>query len=73
MLAGPQSMPVFNNANITPEHKRDIIAYLEEQRKEAPGGLRLGSIGPVAEGLWAWILGMGLIVGFTVWVGSSSS
>lgn len=73
MLVGPQSMPVFNDANITPEGKRDIIAYLEEQRNGAPGGLALGTIGPVAEGLWAWILGMGLIVAFTVWIGARSS
>ena len=73
MLVGPQSMPVFNNANMTPEDKLDIIAFLDEQRNGAPGGLSLGSIGPVAEGLWAWILGMGLIVAFTVWIGVRSS
>ena len=73
MLVGPQSMPVFNNANITPTDKRDIISYLEQQRNGAPGGLSLGSIGPVAEGLWAWLLGMGLIVAFTVWIGVRSS
>lgn len=73
MLVGPQSMPVFNNANMTPEDKRDIIAFLAEQRDGAAGGLSLGTIGPVAEGLWAWLLGMGLIVGFTVWIGVRSS
>lgn len=73
MLVGPQSMPVFNDANLTPEDKRDIISYLSEQRNGAPGGLSLGSIGPVAEGLWAWLLGMGLIVAFTVWIGVRSS
>ncbi len=73
MLTGPQSMPVFNDANLTPEDKRDIIAFLEEQRGTAPGGMSLGSIGPVAEGLWAWLLGMGIIVGFTVWIGVRSS
>lgn len=73
MLTGPQSMPVFNDANLTPEDKRDIIAFLEEQRGTSPGGMSLGSIGPVAEGLWAWLLGMGIIVGFTVWIGVRSS
>lgn len=73
MLVGPQSMPVFNNANITPDDKRDIIAFLDEQRNGAAGGLSLGTIGPVAEGLWAWLLGMGLIVAFTVWIGVRSS
>ena len=73
MLVGPQSMPVFNNANITPKNKRDIIAYLDEQRGASAGGVSFGAIGPVAEGLWAWLLGMGLIVGFTVWIGVRSS
>lgn len=73
MLTGPQSMPVFNDANITPEGKRDIIAYLEAQRGGSPGGLGLGSIGPVSEGLWGWLLGIGLIIAITVWVGSRSS
>ena len=73
MLTGPQSMPVFNEANISPEDKRDIIAYLEAQREGSPGGLSLGAIGPVSEGLWAWLLGIGLIIGATVWVGARSS
>jgi ubiquinol-cytochrome c reductase cytochrome c subunit len=73
MLTGPQSMPVFNEANITPEGKRDIIAYLEEQRQPSPGGLKLGAIGPVAEGFWAWVVGIGLIIASTVWVGARSS
>jgi ubiquinol-cytochrome c reductase cytochrome c subunit len=73
MLTGPQSMPVFNDANITPDDKRDVIAYLEAQRDGSPGGLSLGSLGPVSEGLWGWLLGLGLIIGITVWVGARSS
>lgn len=73
MLTGPQSMPVFNDANISTEGKRDIIAFLEEQRNPSPGGLRLGAIGPVAEGFWAWLIGIGLIIASTVWVGARSS
>jgi len=73
MLVGPQSMPVFNNANLTPEAKRDVISYLEEQRQPSAGGLKLGAIGPVAEGFWAWMVGIGLIIASTVWVGARSS
>ena len=29
MVTGPQNMPVFNDLNITPEDKRDIITYLQ--------------------------------------------
>ena len=73
MLTGPQSMPVFNDANITPEHKRDVIAYIDAQSAGSPGGLSLGAIGPVSEGLWAWLVLLGLIIGATVWVGARSS
>lgn len=33
MVTGPQSMPVFNDANITTEAKQDVIAYLLAQRE----------------------------------------
>ncbi|SEI90013.1 cytochrome bc1 complex diheme cytochrome c subunit [Demequina mangrovi] len=73
MLTGPQSMPVFNDANITPEGKRNIIAYIEAQDAGSPGGLRLGAIGPVAEGMWGWLVALGLIIASTVWIGARSS
>lgn len=73
MLTGPQSMPVFNDANLTDEEKRDVIAYLMEQREPDPGGLSLGSLGPVSEGLWAFAVGMGLLIGIAVWIGARSS
>ena len=73
MVTGPQSMPVFNNANLTPDEKRDIIAFLEEQKAGSPGGADLGSVGPVVEGLWVWIIGMGALIGCAVWIGAKSS
>lgn len=73
MATGPQSMPVFNDANITPGEKRDIIAFLDSQREGSPGGLSLGSLGPVSEGVWAWIAGIGLLIGAAVWIGAKSS
>ncbi|WP_448072052.1 cytochrome bc1 complex diheme cytochrome c subunit [Georgenia yuyongxinii] len=73
MLTGPQSMPVFNEANISPEGKQDIIAYLMEQRGTSVGGITLGSLGPVAEGLWVWVIGIGGLIGLAVWIGAKSS
>ena len=75
MLTGPQSMPVFNDANITPEAKRDVIAYLMEQRGDLAGvgGANLGAVGPVSEGLWVWVVGMGALVAAAVWIGAKSS
>ncbi|QGQ19121.1 c-type cytochrome [Cellulomonas sp. JZ18] len=73
MVTGPQSMPVFNDATLTPDQKRDIIAFLELQGDGSPGGIDLGSLGPVSEGLWAWVVGMGLLIGAAVWIGARSS
>jgi ubiquinol-cytochrome c reductase cytochrome c subunit len=56
MLTGPEAMPVFNDGTLTPQNKRDIIAYVTEKRAETnPGGFSLGRIGPVTEGLVAFL------------------
>jgi quinol---cytochrome-c reductase cytochrome c subunit len=56
MLTGPEAMPVFNDTTITPQNKRDIIAYITEKRPETnPGGFSLGRTGPVNEGLVAFL------------------
>lgn len=74
MNTGPQSMPVFNDTNIDTQNKQDIIAYLKEiQTQPSPGGLRLGSMGPVSEGLFAWIFGLAILIGAAVWLGSKSA
>ena len=73
MLTGPQSMPVFNDANLSPQDKLDIIAFLEFQEQGSPGGTALGSVGPVAEGMWVWVVGMGLLIAISVWIGAKSS
>ncbi len=74
MVTGPQSMPVFSDTNISPEHKRDIITYLKYLEKNpSPGGLSLGDLGPVSEGLFAWIFGLGAIVALTVWITAKSN
>ncbi|HIY66293.1 MAG TPA: cytochrome c [Candidatus Agrococcus pullicola] len=71
MLTGPQNMPVFNDNNISPEEKRDVIAYLHYMDENpSAGGFSLGSLGPVSEGLFIWIFGLGSIVALTVWLTS---
>lgn len=74
MVTGPQSMPVFNNLNISPSDKRDIITYLKYlQSNPSPGGYDLGSLGPVSEGLFAWIFGLGAVVALTIWITAKSN
>ena len=69
MVTGPQSMPVFNDMNISPEAKADIITYLKYlDENPSPGGFDLGNLGPVSEGLFIWIFGLGGIVAVTIWI-----
>ncbi|GLY32835.1 cytochrome c [Kineosporia sp. NBRC 101731] len=74
MVTGPQSMPVFPDTTISPDEKTDVIAYLATIRETPnPGGMALGKLGPVSEGLVAWIVGLTLLIGFAVWLGAKSS
>ncbi|MDQ1058896.1 ubiquinol-cytochrome c reductase cytochrome c subunit [Arthrobacter globiformis] len=74
MATGPQNMPVFNDSNISPEGKRNIITFLKQiEANGSPGGADLGALGPVSEGLFVWIAGLGVIIAFTIWLTSRSS
>ncbi|WP_026818429.1 c-type cytochrome [Arthrobacter castelli] len=74
MITGPQNMPVFNDATISPQGKQDIIAFLNTiESTPSPGGADLGSLGPVSEGLFVWTAGLGVIIAFTIWLTSRSS
>ena len=69
MLTGPQQMPVFSDEVITPDDKRAMIAYIQRLREQPSyGGAAAGSLGPVSEGLVAWIGGIGALVLATVWI-----
>ena len=74
LLTGPQNMPNFSNGNLSPDEKRDVIAYLGSL-EELPnyGGFGLGGLGPVAEGLAAWVLGIGSLVGVAVWIAAHTT
>lgn len=74
MITGPQNMPVFNDQNISPEDKANIITYLKFlETQPSVGGFGLGDIGPVSEGLFIWIFGLGAIVAITVWLTAKSN
>ena len=69
MITGPQSMPVFSDKTITPAEKLSLIRWIKSAEAEPNlGGATMGRIGPVTEGLLAWILGIGLLIGIAVWL-----
>jgi ubiquinol-cytochrome c reductase cytochrome c subunit len=72
MLTGPQQMPVFSDEVLTPEDKLQIISYLKKnEATPSYGGFSLGSLGPVSEGMFAWLVGIGVLVGFAVWIAAN--
>jgi ubiquinol-cytochrome c reductase cytochrome c subunit len=74
MLTGPQAMDNFSNGNLSVEEKRDIIAYLQSlQSNPDYGGFGLGGIGPVSEGLFAWVVGIGSLVGVSIWIAAHTA
>jgi ubiquinol-cytochrome c reductase cytochrome c subunit len=73
MLTGPQNMPVFGDNQLTPEEKRDIIAYVQQLKKDKdPGGWGLGRYGPVPEALVIFLLGIVALVFATLWIAGKS-
>ncbi|OIJ68807.1 c-type cytochrome [Streptomyces mangrovisoli] len=76
MLTGPQNMPSFPDTTLSEQNKKDIIAYLhaiDSGESTNPGGLELGGLGPVTEGLFAWIFGLGALIAVAVWVAARTA
>jgi ubiquinol-cytochrome c reductase cytochrome c subunit len=73
MITGPENMPVFGDQQITPDQKLAIINYIRTLKTQPdPGGASLGRVGPVSEGVVGWLVGIGVLVLFTLWIGSRS-
>ncbi|GAA3370491.1 c-type cytochrome [Streptomyces sannanensis] len=76
MQTGPQNMPSFPDTTMPEQQKKDIIAYVKAVNSEDspnPGGLTLGGLGPVTEGLFAWIFGLGALIVLAVWVAAHTA
>jgi ubiquinol-cytochrome c reductase cytochrome c subunit len=71
MVTGPQQMPVFSDASLTIEEKQALLAYIDGLSNDPnPAGQDLGSLGPVGDGLFAWLVGMVLFVAVAIWIGA---
>ena len=72
MLTGPQQMPSFPDSTMPQQQKQDIIAFVQHTTNQAKnpnyGGLTLGSLGPVTEGLFGWIFALGALIGIAIWI-----
>jgi len=71
MITGPENMPVFGDKQITPDQKLAIINYVRTIKTQAdPGGVGLGRVGPVTETVVGWLIGIGVLVVVTIWIGA---
>lgn len=71
MLTGPQNMPKFSDRQLTPEEKKDIVAYVKTASQTMnPGGYGLGGFGPASEGMAVFIIGMVAAIGVALWIGA---
>ncbi|MEU9115606.1 c-type cytochrome [Streptomyces sp. NPDC048483] len=76
METGPQNMPSFGDGSLSKQNKKDIIAYIgavNGDESESPGGLDLGGLGPVSEGLFGYIFGLGTLVAVAIWVAARTT
>jgi ubiquinol-cytochrome c reductase cytochrome c subunit len=66
---GPSNMPVFGPDTLSNRQVNSIVHYVEYLRDpEHPGGLPLGLVGPITEGLVAIVLGLGFLMLVTRWI-----
>ncbi|MEU8527502.1 MULTISPECIES: c-type cytochrome [Streptomyces] len=76
MQTGPQNMPSFPDTTMPEKEKKDIIAYVQavnSDEADNPGGFKLGGLGPVSEGLFAWVFGLGALIAVAVWVAAHTA
>ncbi|MEW2549162.1 c-type cytochrome [Streptomyces sp. NPDC047002] len=76
MQSGPQNMPSFPDTTMPTKQKQEIIAYIKTvngSQSASPGGLKLGGLGPVSEGLFAWIFGLGALIAVAVWIAAHTA
>src|SRR6185503_8474136 len=71
MLTGPQNMPKFSDRQLSPDEKRDLVAYVRMATQAPdPGGYGLGGFGPSSEGMAMWIIGIVACIGAALWLGA---
>ncbi len=70
---GPGTMPAFGEAALGEEELNDVVAYVDYlSHSDDRGGQPLWHLGPLIEGLAAWVLGMGTLVLLALWIGKAT-
>ena len=67
---GPGTMPPFDPDTISNRQLDSVVRYVSHLTSMGDrGGLGLGRIGPITEGLVGWLVGLGLLVLVIRWLG----
>jgi quinol---cytochrome-c reductase cytochrome c subunit len=67
---GPYLMPSFSRRAINDRQLNSIISYIQASKRPTdPGGLGIGHIGPVPEGIAAWLVAAIVLVGICLLIG----
>ena len=62
-------MPTFSKEVMPDQSVREIIGYLDEAHEQPNyGGLTMGEAGPVSEGFWIFIVGIGGLAIVATWI-----
>jgi ubiquinol-cytochrome c reductase cytochrome c subunit len=73
MQTGPENMPIFSDNQLTPQEKRQIVAYVQTLKaSKDPGGHGIGRIGPVSEAVVIWVGGIGAMMIVIMWIGAKT-
>ena len=66
---GPDQMPAFGDDAISAEELNSLARYIEYlHNPDNRGGVDLGGLGPVPEGLLIWMVGIGGLIALCVWI-----
>ncbi len=63
----------FSSGALPDEDVRAIVGYLDTLHAQPSSGIAFGGLGPVAEGLFAWIIGIGGICLIAVWIAAKGA
>jgi ubiquinol-cytochrome c reductase cytochrome c subunit len=68
---GPGDMPVFGTDTLDGDEVDSVVRYLLHLRRaDDRGGAPLGRLGPVPEGMVAWVAGLGPMLLAAFWIGT---
>ncbi len=67
---GPSSMPAYGEEVMSEEEVNSVVKYVLYLREpQDRGGNGLWHLGPFAEGLIAWVVGIGVLILAVLWIG----